>query len=211
MGSITTLLIKKELRKRSFIPGGVFLRVFIFSLLIAAECLPQVKSNMEVFYTLIDSCAGKAVSELPQDTKEVALNMNLGSSYSVFGNRIVSVFDKQKIKTNGSAPRLNFVIDDANVTYNEMFRSGLFGEYLVSRAVSLKGNYLIDGREVKEFFFSRQDTINVNDINDAENFSYPFTHGEIPSEPFFSGLFEPIAAISAAAAAIILFFTIRSH
>jgi hypothetical protein len=54
------------------------------------------------------------------------------------------------------------------------------------------------------------DTIKVDDIKNLENISFKFTTGSLPPEPFFSGLFEPVFALGTAAAAVILFFTIRS-
>jgi hypothetical protein len=55
------------------------------------------------------------------------------------------------------------------------------------------------------------DTIWVKDINTLENESFDFTKGQIPTEPFFLSIWEPVIAIGIAAAVIILFFSIRSQ
>ena len=73
------------------------------------------------------------------------------------------------------------------------------------------GNYYIStNQQVKDFNLSTKDTINVEDVEIIEDRSYPFTQGELPAEPFFSSILEPVVAISAAAVTVILFFSVRS-
>jgi hypothetical protein len=74
------------------------------------------------------------------------------------------------------------------------------------------GNYLLTFSEngKTKFEFSAVDTVKVEDVKLLENESFPFTQSNIPAEPFMSGIAEPLIAITAAAAIIILFFSIRS-
>jgi hypothetical protein len=87
---------------------------------------------------------------------------------------------------------------------------------MVQRKISLKGNFFItasgtsDANYSSEFIYYQLDSINVDDIKNFENSSFKFTQGTIPPEPFFTGLFEPVFALGTAAAAVILFFTVRS-
>ena len=107
--------------------------------------------------------------------------------------------------------RVNFVLDNALVEYSEPEKNGIFGEFLTERKIELSGNYFISGKsQINDFNLVEKDTINVEDVEKIENRSYPFTQGELPPEPFFSSLLEPIVAISAAAVTVILFFTVRS-
>ena len=77
--------------------------------------------------------------------------------------------------------------------------------------MELSGNYFISNQsQVKDFKLTVVDTVNVENVQELENRSYPFTQGELPPEPFFSSLLEPIVAIGAAATVIILFFSVRS-
>ena len=93
-----------------------------------------------------------------------------------------------------------------------MFKDGWFGSHYVQRFETIYGNYLQSSSESmkKEFKITQLDTVKVEEIKNLENESFPFTKGTIPSEPFLSGFAEPIIAIGTAAAAVVLFFTIRS-
>jgi hypothetical protein len=181
----------------------------------------QPETNLDIFYKLVDSSANDFISQIPQLEDSVDLKLNLGESYSVFSNKIIAalysngkivVIENLEPAIGKDAISVNYIIDDANVKYGEIFRDGFFGDYYIHRNISLKGNYLIHTNSAfyKEFNFSFNDTIRYDEIKSVENISFPFTRGKVPAEPFFSGLFEPIVAIGTAALAVILFFTIRS-
>jgi hypothetical protein len=181
-----------------------------------SETQAQTKTNLEIFYSLVDSSVIRVVKELPADNDSVSLELNLGESYSVFNNKIIaSLYSLGKIVTISSSsgkPEINFVIDRVATEYGEIFRSSLLGEYLIPRNLSLSGNFLIQSNSAvyRNFTFTFSDTIKVDEVESVQNESFPFTRGKVPSEPFFSGLFEPVIAIGTAALAVILFFTIRS-
>jgi hypothetical protein len=175
----------------------------------------QPETNLDIFYKIVDSSASEFISQIPESEDSVKLELNLGESYSVFGNKVVAtLFSSGKIVANDSKDviKINYIIDDANVKYGEIFRDGFFGDYFVPRNLNIKGNYLIytNSALYKEFNFSFTDTVRYDEIKSVENISFPFTQGKVPAEPFFSGLFEPIVAVGTAALAVILFFTIRS-
>lgn len=176
----------------------------------------QTPTNMDRFYIAVDSASSSLVSDLGQ-TKKIKLELTLGSFYSVFANPIRGKLLKRGIiivpdqSVTDSITKVNFVIDNCNVEYNQPERKGLFGQYFTERKINLSGNYFISkGSVLKNFNFALIDTVNVDEIEKLENRSYPFTHSELPAEPFFSSLLEPIVAVGAAAVTIILFFSIRS-
>jgi hypothetical protein len=183
-------------------------------LLFTSGVSAQPKTNLDVFYVLVDSSAADLIAHLPASKDSVKLEMNLGERYSIFGNKVMAnLFSSGKILSeNKSVVNINFVIDNAKVEYGEIFRDGFFGDYYIQRTLSLKGNYLIryNSSFFEEYNFTFNDSIKFDEISFVENESFSFTKGEIPSEPFFSGLFEPIVAIGTTALAVILFFTIRS-
>jgi hypothetical protein len=186
--------------------------IFLFSTL---GILAQSKTNLDIFYTLVDSSVNDFLSQIPETEDSVELELNLGESYSIFENKIIAdLYSSGKFlaEKNNNAQHINYIIDDAKVEYGEISRDGFFGDYFIPRKISLKGNYLvrINSASFKEFNYLFNDTIRYDEIKDVENESFPFTKGDVPSEPFFSGLFEPIVAIGTAALAVILFFTIRS-
>lgn len=185
---------------------------------------PGSKSNLEIFYILTDSSAANLIKNIPGEKKEVILQLNLGNEYSILGNKIISSLQENNffvsvgsIKHNEvspqASPTVNFVIDNAGVQYGEMFRNGFLGDYLIPRKIFLSGNYMVDlkGANYNAFNFNFADTIRVDEIKNLENLSFPFTQGEVPIEPFFSGLLEPVIAIGTAAVAVFLFFSIRSR
>lgn len=192
------------------------LRFLFLFLLIQIQAYSQTINNLEVFYNLVDSASGFLIRDL-NESKKVNLEMNFGTDYSIFANQVRGKLIKNGIQLIGDnadsldVVRVNFVLDNALVEYSEPEKNGIFGEFLTERKIVLSGNYFISGKsQINEFNLTEKDTINVEEVEKIENRSYPFTQGDLPPEPFFSSLLEPIVAISAAAVTVILFFTVRS-
>ena len=189
--------------------------IFIF-LLFQSTIFSQTISNLDQFYTLIDSASNLLLKDLG-DAKKVNLELNFGTDYSVFANQVRGKLLRNGIQLIGENSddknfvRVNFVVDNSIVGYSGPEKDGIFGDFFTERTVELSGNYFISNNpQVKEFKLTAKDTINVEEVEKVENRSYPFTQGDLPSEPFFSSLLEPIVAIGAAAVTVILFFTVRS-
>ena len=182
------------------------------------EMQAQTKTNLEVFYSLTDSLVSDINSELPEAKNQILLSLNNGEVYSIFNNNIKTDFIKSGKKVwdvppdEINIPEVNIVIESASVNYGEVFKDGWFGSYYTNRQLSLKGNYLqtFSDKGKQNFNLVYSDSILVDQIGELENASFPFTQGQIPSEPFLSGLVEPILAIGTAAAMVILFFSVRS-
>ena len=206
-------LFKTEMKKK-------VLLLFPLLIIFAANnfTFGQTKTNLELFYSLIDSAVISASKQIPSTDKNIKLNLKLGNSYSIFENRIISDFSKEgkKITTldslKGNDFVLNFACENANVKYGNMYRNGLFGAFHVPRIATIYGNYIFPFSDAKlhNFMFAINDTVRVDQINTIENNSYPFTKGQVPAEPFLPSLIEPVIAIGATALAVILFFTVRS-
>ncbi len=217
---IRTVMIKQFLK----IAGekNKNLRLFIFIILFTFAGKAQTQSNLEIFYSLIDSAAVNASENISPIVSEVNVTLDLGIYYSIFENRILSRLGQNGLKvtrgTNSTqkSHHLNFIIDNASVNYGDQKRDGFLGDFHVTRNVTLSGNYLLTSdaessmNELKEFSFTFNDMVKVEDIEKLENRSFPFTQGTLPPEPFFSSILEPVIAVSAAAAAVILFFSVRS-
>ncbi|HEX7356732.1 MAG TPA: hypothetical protein VF270_03355, partial [Ignavibacteriaceae bacterium] len=191
-------------------------RFLFFAIIFQASIFSQPVSNLDKFYDLVDSASTKFVNDL-NTTNKVKLELTLGSDYVLFANQIRGKILKRGIELISDDQSANnfvtasFVIDNASVTYSAPEREGFFGSFYTERVLQLSGNYFITSNQnIKAFNLVDKDTINVEDVEKLENRSYPFTHGELPPEPFFSSLLEPIVAIGAAAVTIILFFSVRS-
>jgi hypothetical protein len=171
-----------------------------------------------VLYSLTDSLSNQIINEIPAEENIVLLTLNLGESYSLFANNIKSSFiktGKEILNTpmgELNYPHVDIVIEGVGIEYGEMYRNGWFGDHYIQRYAAIFGNYLQTFSEEgkREFLIEAIDTVKVEDIKNLENDSFPFTKGNIPPEPFLSGLAEPIIAIGTAAVLIILFFSVRS-
>lgn len=198
--------------KISFLP-------LILILLTTSEVESQTKTNLDIFYSLTDSLVDQINSEIPSSEKKILLTLNLGQSYSLFSNSIKERFRQRgketldQLSDELKITHVDIVMEGAGVEYGEMFRDGWFGTHYIQRYSTIFGNYLQTFYESgkKEFEFTMIDTVKVDDIKFIENDSFPFTKGTIPSEPFLSGLAEPLIAIGTAAAVIVIFFTVRSE
>ncbi|MDY0083901.1 MAG: hypothetical protein RBR74_12025 [Ignavibacteriaceae bacterium] len=173
-------------------------------------------SNLDVFYTLVDSASDMVIRDLG-DTKQVDLELNFGIDYSVFANRVRGKLLRSGVQLTGDKAegkdfvRVNLVLDNSFVGYSEPEKEGIFGSFYTQRTIKLSGNYFISkNSDVTEFVFTNKDKVKVDDVEELENRSYPFTRGDLPPEPFFSTIWEPVVAIGAAALIVILFFTVRS-
>jgi len=177
----------------------------------------QTKTNLEVFKVLVDSSISEALADISDIQKEIYADLKLASQYAVFENQIIKSIqaEKKNASTASNAPeniRLSYSIENAAVSYGEVFRDGFLGTHFVDRKIFISGSYLFNNEEmrVKDFYYESIDTVEFDKIQTLENSSYPFTQGEIPTEPFMSNLFEPLVAITTAAVVIALFFTVRS-
>jgi hypothetical protein len=196
------------------ISGFLFLLIFSFSFTLT---FAQTKTNLEVFYSLVDSSVAKINQNV--NSKNLKINFSTGAFYRLFQNQVIADFVRlgrtvlsDSTKTLPDFETVNYSMDNANVKYGDMERNGLLGDFVMQRKIDLSGSYLISKETInsERFDFTYTDTVSVDDVKVIENPSFPFTQAEIPSEPFFSSLFEPAIAIGSAALAIILFFTIRS-
>ena len=196
------------------ISGFLFLLIFPFSFTLSDA---QTKTNLEIFYSLVDSSVAKINQNI--NSKNLKVTFSTGDYYRLFQNQVIADFVKlgrtvlsDSTKLSSDFETINYSIDNANVKYGDMERNGLLGDFVMQRKIELSGSYSISKETVssERYDFAYTDTVSVDNAKAIENPSFPFTQAEIPSEPFFSGLFEPAIAIGSAALAVILFFTIRS-
>jgi hypothetical protein len=184
---------------------------------IQADASAQIKTNLELFYSLIDSASVSINKKIPEDDNKILLTLTFGNNYEVLKNYFISSITSDKKNISVSADQsqsvvLNITLDEARIEYPDNFKDGFFGDFYTIRKASISGSYLFSAGSIlnERFSFEIIDSIRTSDLHYVENFSYPFTAAEKPSEPFFSSLFEPVVAVGTTALAVILFFTIRS-
>jgi len=104
---------------------------------------------------------------------------------------------------------------DLRTEYKKVKSNLLLGKK-VKRIVNLKYDFAIKNETsgnvifLKSFTESYEDTLSYEDVNGVEASGYSFTKGKIPEETLFEKILVPGIAVVASAAAIILFFVIRS-
>jgi len=212
-------MLIKFATKYLFSYGKISFLPLILILLTTPEIESQIKTNLDIFYSLTDSLVHQINSEIPSSETKILLTLNLGQSYSLFSNNIRERFKQSEKEildqslNEVNIPRVDIVMEGAGVEYGEMFRDGWFGTHYIQRYSTIFGNYLQTFSESgkREFEITRIDTVKVDDIKFIENDSFPFTKGTTPSEQFLSGFAEPLIAIGTAAAVIVIFFTVRSE
>ncbi|MEN8192770.1 MAG: hypothetical protein ABFS12_08120 [Bacteroidota bacterium] len=184
---------------------------------VSIKIYSQTLSNLERINLLVD-ISTQNISSVINDS-EIIFNIEnkTPTEYSILNDRVISGLSKEGIKiTNdfSSSNTIDFVISHAGVEYTDLFRDGLFGEYLLERRFDLTGNYVVNNEgmvlKADTFEITKTDTISYNNLAFIENSSLPFTKASVPSEPFAPSILEPVIAITAVAVTIVLFFTVRS-
>lgn len=185
---------------------------FICSLLIA-----QSKSNLEMINGLVDSSAILVVATLNNTDSAFDLDVNSPKEYTELNQRIVTSLARNKVKLNLDSletNKINYSLSHVNVQYSDLFRDGLFGDYLLERNFILSGEFSIQKfssvSTAEVFSYTVKDTISYDNYIVVENSSIPFTKGKVPEAPFFPSILEPVVAITTVVVSVILFFSVRS-
>ncbi len=199
---------------------GIFNNFFVSAFILVActnFSMGQTRTNLDVMNGLVDSVAAGIAGHLSPDEKGFYLQFDTGDDYIIFKNHLIAYFRRNGYKVYTSAEgdmnvTVSISLSDAKVSYGDMFREGFLGAFYLPRHIALSGNYGIyrESADASAFNYSYIDTVRVDSVKQLENNSHLFTKGNIPPEPFFADLLEPIVAIGTAAVAVILFFTVRS-
>ena len=190
----------------------ILLLLFISSLLFA-----QGRTNLEMINQLVDSSTTKISNEIINRSVGYNLQLNSVIDYSRLDERVLSSFSSRGIKLiidSTEANKLNYSITQTGVEYSDLFRDGLFGDYLLERKFVLSGNFSIQNSSTilsaDTFYYTVADTVSYDRFIYIENNSLPFTKGKVPEPPFVPSLLEPVVAITAVVVTVILFFSVRS-
>ena len=194
-----------------------YFTIILFVLVFSSELFSQTLSNLERINFLVD-ISTEEISSTLQDTSDSynLVNKTL-SEYSILNNRVIAGLSKNGVKIDNDSSHSNqidYIISHAGVEYSDLFRDGLFGEYLLERKFDIMGNFVVEKKGIvvssDTFEISKMDTISYDNFAFIENNSLPFTNANVPSEPFLPSIIEPVIAITAIAVTIILFFTVRT-
>ena len=192
--------------------------VLIFVLAFSGICFPQSKKNAELLSDLVDESIRSISQNWNEQNSLVCVNYTSQKNLDFFKDRVTAglINSGTKLITikDSADIILNYSIYSVDINYNETFRDGLFGDYLVEREAGLNCSFSLESKneviDADNLVFSAIDTVKYAEIKDLEDTQLPFTRAEIPPEPFFSSLLEPIIAIATAVVTLFLFFTVSS-
>ena len=97
----------------------------------------QVKTNFELIDSLIKISANEISKKINVD-ESYKLNYKSAEEYSVLENTVIKYIQENKISIGNNNNVLNFSLEEAKIYYPEMFRDGLFGEYLIDRTAEIR-------------------------------------------------------------------------
>ena len=190
---------------------------FVLILFASINLLSQPADNLSIFNNLIDNSIVKVDSSAAASKGNLPVKLSLPQPLELLRSKIILAFQQKGYlvrENNDGSSFLNYSLMDANVSYRDPFKDGLFGSVLTDREIKLEGSYFIatnSGVNQPVYFTETYtDTVKIDDIPFLENRSLPFTQGEIPQPPLLSNLLEPAIVIGALITTIILFFTVRS-
>ncbi len=196
---------------------NIRIKTILFFLFISALTFAQSRTNLEMLNKLVDSSAYAVSSKILDLNKEYNVEYEAVAEYSALNKRVKNSFVRNGIAVNfdNTINKISYSILLASVTYSDLFKDGLFGEYLLERKFILSGEYSIEKSSsvlsADTFYYTVTDTIPYNSLNLVENNSLPFTKSNVPPEPLFPSLLEPIVAVTAVVVTVVLFFTVRSN
>jgi hypothetical protein len=186
-----------------------FKRLIFFTIICPGILYAQDKTNLDMFLALVDS----SVSILPESIPEyVTVSVYTGNNYLLY-NYIFGKINSRytNVQPADSSFYLSYVLENVKLEYGDVFRKKFLGDYYIERIFNLDGNYVILQNNIsQEFSYSITDTVKMDNLKSLENHLHPFTRGDIPPEPFFQGILEPVIALATAATAVVLFFVLRS-
>ncbi|MFH1195193.1 MAG: hypothetical protein V1720_05745 [bacterium] len=180
--------------------------------------LGQSSSNFDEIIRLIDVSVDKISGQAEIKGQPISLKITTPGDYGILKSKIISAFSGKNFKINttenATENSIEYTLEEVKVSYIDMFREGFLGSFQVERETRITGSFIIISSNIVEktdnFNLSAKDTVYVDEISDLENPALPFTHSDLPEEPFMSGLLEPVVAVGSAVVAIVLFFTVRS-
>ncbi len=198
-------------------PKNLLVFALLLTTILSVELFSQTLSNLERINLLVDISTDEISSAINDTANIYIVDNKTPNEYSILNNRVIAGLSKNGIKLESDpsqSNKISYTISHAGVKYTDLFRDGLFGEYLLERKFDLTGNYVIEKNGVvissDTFEISKVDTVRYDEFSFIENSSLPFTKANAPSQPFLPSIVEPIIAVTAVAVTIILFFSVRS-
>lgn len=171
--------------------------VFLFAFLLGFSNLQAqtVESNLDAFFKLLKNESEQTAA---QKKKFVIIESDKYAPLKAYVNNL-----KTCVNCSDS---LKAVIDSAFVNYSKIYRDGFFGDYFLVRNITIE---LRDTQNQLIRLFSC-DTVLADYHHKIETPSLPFTQSDLPPEPFWQSVIEPVVIIVTVSAVVLGLFYGRS-
>ncbi len=179
----------------------MLLKIIFLALLFPIFGNSQTKSNLDLFFTLIDNAKTELKKDFPNN--QIIFEQDIRNQYSVLYNRFLLNDSLYKI-----GDKIIIKIDTAITEYPSIFRDGILGDFFLERKVKLKISSSSKMNYVKDFSYA--DSVEISRINFIEDNYLSFTKNEFPTEPFWASFVQPISIALFSITTIFLLFFIRS-
>ncbi len=179
------------------------------------------KTNFNVFTEVLGKGLGLLEDDITILGRDKIFKLDAGTD-SEMKNFFLNVF-RQKLgsyrfvyeqRTDSCDYRINIKDLSMGVSYTRPEGKSLLGEELTRRVISVSFEYSFYKNETKvagkKFSENYKDSINVKDYEYVQNQDFPFMNSELPEKSFLGRVFVPALVVLTSAAAVVLFFTIRS-
>jgi hypothetical protein len=175
-----------------------YIKIIILLAVVSSSSIycQKIESNLKLFLNIAEKIANEhEITYGQQVTPDSSILKKYPLFYNYWNNRKPKSEDLTKIQIK---------IDSVKTEYTDLYRDGLFGDYKLVRKISIfysnpqpKSNSIID-------------TLTLDNFSSIENPAFPFTKSELPPEPFWQSLIEPLVYLGATISVVILLFTTRS-
>ena len=129
-------------------------------------------------------------------------------------------FREYKLQFNENSDSADFKIflsnTEINTNYKKIYTDNVLGTKKLEREIEVKYDIKFTGKDSAEIIFVQnfnkisKDNIDLDKLEFSEDKRYSFSSSELPEENSVNQILFPAIIITVSAAAIILFFTIRS-
>ncbi|MDD5362633.1 MAG: hypothetical protein PHN88_10910 [Ignavibacteria bacterium] len=181
------------------------------------------KTNFAVFAELLNDGLGPVDDKVTILGPDKIYKIDAGKECSekkfflnVFKQRFANrrfVYEKETDSTNYIVFAGDF---DFKTVYSKPAGKSLLGDEYTERNISVSFSYSIfkaGSSEIesnRKFSKSFKDEVNIKDYDYVQNSDFDFMNSKLPEKSFFGKIFLPAVIVITSAAAIVLFFTIRS-
>lgn len=179
------------------------------------------KTNFNVFSDLLGRGLVLVEDEITIYGKDKIYKLDAGPDSdmkSFFLNVFRQKFISDRFVYDKSTDSCDYVITVKNlglsVQYTRPEGKSLLGDEFTNRKISVSFEYIIENKGTvkcgRKFSENYKDNINVKDYEYVQNQEYSFMNSELPEKSLLGKVFVPALVVLSSAAAVILFFTIRS-